>query len=229
MQAFIRGLEFDPRSERLRELRTETEGELTGQEITAVLDGLRTAEGNAPDGCSPARLFRVDIALRYPQVYFIHLQLRHHTSLTKQYEFAATVHAHRVFTQDCASVNHWYSRWRTVCLLTYQLQQTAQQSGLLIWIGSGTAMQPDHCVESCSRSVYLTTGRQGAIGTASSPEVERRCGDLGGCSARCMSTAEAGDSPADDSAADMARRRRTGDLELGRARRCGQRSRGRPA
>ncbi|EIE23252.1 hypothetical protein COCSUDRAFT_63608 [Coccomyxa subellipsoidea C-169] len=67
LEAFIRGLEFDPRSERLRELRTETEGELTGQEIKAVLGGLRKPEGNASDGCTPARLFRVDIALRYPQ------------------------------------------------------------------------------------------------------------------------------------------------------------------
>lgn len=68
MQAFIRGLEADPHSEQLRDLRTETEGELTGSEIRAVLDGLRMVEGNSLNGCTPEQLFRVDIALRYPQV-----------------------------------------------------------------------------------------------------------------------------------------------------------------
>ena len=68
VQAISRGLEADPHSRRLRELRTETEGELTGVEIKAVLDALRTVEGNAPNSCLPERLFRVDVALRYPQV-----------------------------------------------------------------------------------------------------------------------------------------------------------------
>ena len=65
-QAFIRGLDADPCSERLLERRAEAEGELTGQQITAVQEALRG--GNTSNGCPPGRQFRVDIALRYPKV-----------------------------------------------------------------------------------------------------------------------------------------------------------------
>lgn len=64
----MRGLDADPGSERLLERRTEAEGELTGQQITAVLAALRG--GNILNGRPPDRLFRVDIALRYPKVAF---------------------------------------------------------------------------------------------------------------------------------------------------------------
>lgn len=71
-QAYVRGLEADPRSERLQERRTEAEGELTGAEIAAVLDRLQlsalSAGGNAPGGRAPGRLFRVDLTLRFPKV-----------------------------------------------------------------------------------------------------------------------------------------------------------------
>ncbi len=69
----MRGLEADPRSERLLERRTEAEGELTGQQITAVQDTLRG--GNVLNGRPPDRLFRVDIALRYPKVVLLPAQM----------------------------------------------------------------------------------------------------------------------------------------------------------
>lgn len=69
----MRGLEADPRSEQLLERRTEAEGELTGQQITAVQDTLRG--GNVLNGRPPDRLFRVDIALRYPKVVLLPAQM----------------------------------------------------------------------------------------------------------------------------------------------------------